>query len=76
MGRLKVYAEWVGVKAEELINEIGEWQEEHFDLAETRMTICKECERYNSKLKLCKECGCFMPAKTLWKETFCPLEKW
>ena len=50
MGRLKVYAEWVGVKAEELINEIGEWQEEHFDLAETRMTICKECERYNLSL--------------------------
>ena len=41
-----------------------------------RMDICKECDRYNSKVKSCKECGCFMPAKVLLKKSFCPLLKW
>ena len=43
---------------------------------ETRMDICKECDRYDSKLKLCNECGCFLPVKVLLKESFCPLLKW
>ena len=46
------------------------------DLAEGRMTVCKECDRYNSKVKFCKECNCFMPAKTLWTGMVCPLDKW
>jgi len=40
------------------------------------MDICKECDRYNSKLKFCNECGCFLPPKVLIKESFCPLLKW
>ena len=48
----------------------------HLKLAENRMEICFECERYNSKLKYCKECGCFMPAKTIFKDVKCPLGKW
>ena len=45
-------------------------------LAENRMEICFECERYNSKSKHCKECGCFMPAKSIFKAMKCPLGKW
>lgn len=45
-------------------------------MAADRMAICKECPWYRSITKQCKKCGCFMPAKTLLKNTKCPLRKW
>lgn len=44
--------------------------------AELRLSICKECDKYNSLLVQCMECGCFLKAKTLWPYTDCPLGKW
>ena len=83
MNRLEAYAAWVGVKVFEIaplaakdVIVARQFKKELLDLAEGRMTVCKECDRYNSKLKLCKECMCFMPAKTLWTGQICPLDKW
>ena len=66
MNRLESYAAWVGVKVFEIaplaakdVIIARQFKEELLDLAEGRMTVCKECDRYNSKLKLCKECNVF-----------------
>tara|TARA_Y100000310_G_C20495772_1_gene721452 strand:- start:54 stop:305 length:252 start_codon:yes stop_codon:yes gene_type:complete len=83
MNRLEAYAAWVGVKVFEIaplaakdVIVARQFKKELLDLAEGRMTVCKECDRYNSKVKFCKECNCFMPAKTLWTGMVCPLDKW
>ena len=55
---------------------MGKILDEITQRAERRLNICKECERYNSTLKVCKECNCFMPAKTMLRNTLCPLLKW
>lgn len=50
-------------------------------IAEARMTLCKECEKYRAKTRTCAPpwqggCGCFLPAKTLIIRAKCPLGKW
>jgi len=42
--------------------------------AQARLAICRTCEHY--KMFVCTQCGCFMPAKTRFKWTECPLKKW
>jgi hypothetical protein len=42
--------------------------------AKRRIDICNQCPEY--KLYICGKCGCFMPAKTRFKGTSCPLNKW
>ena len=37
-----------------------------------RITLCYECEHFNSKKQSCGICGCFMPAKAGWKTSACP----
>lgn len=46
------------------------------EIAEQRLSICKECPRYVEALSRCRECGCFMKAKALWPSAACPLGKW
>lgn len=41
-----------------------------------RMSICEKCEFFNAYLKTCRKCGCYMPAKTILKNSTCPLSKW
>ena len=41
-----------------------------------KYAICKQCEKFDNKLKLCKVCKCFMPVKTRLPNTKCPLGKW
>jgi len=52
-----------------------------------RLAVCRDCEHYVEKTASCgplvKEaltdsplCGCFMPAKTRFKVSSCPLGKW
>jgi hypothetical protein len=44
------------------------------DLAQKRLIICDDCEkRIDNK---CKVCGCNLAAKTLVKESECPIKKW
>ena len=41
-----------------------------------RLTICNNCDDFNKKIKTCKQCGCYMPAKTMFANSKCPLSKW
>jgi hypothetical protein len=42
----------------------------------TRMNICNTCEFFRKVDKRCSKCGCFMEAKTRFKRTTCPMNKW
>ena len=42
--------------------------------ARRRIEICRQCEHY--VMFVCKQCGCFMPAKTRFRGTSCPIGKW
>ena len=41
-----------------------------------RLQICQECDKYIKLAKICRECKCFMPLKTRFRSSTCPLEKW
>jgi len=41
-----------------------------------RMDICLSCEEYHKTLKICKACGCFLPLKSRFEISTCPLKKW
>ena len=41
-----------------------------------RLLICNTCDQFNKRLKTCKQCGCYMPAKTMFATSKCPLSKW
>jgi hypothetical protein len=45
-------------------------------IREERLSICRECPEFQSKLEICRSCGCYIPAKTWIKQTSCPLKKW
>ena len=44
--------------------------------AKAKLTICKQCEKFNNTIKVCKICKCFMPAKTRLPGQHCPIGKW
>lgn len=44
------------------------------DFARQRINICRSCEHYS--MFICGKCGCFMPAKTRFKGTACPIGRW
>lgn len=46
------------------------------DIAEKRLSICKECPFFVSATSQCKKCGCFMQAKTRMSGAKCPISKW
>jgi hypothetical protein len=46
------------------------------EIADQRMSICKQCERFFELTSSCKECGCFMVAKVTLALGKCPLDKW
>jgi len=50
--------------------------EEYAELAEKRLAVCKQCERYNEKNHTCRECGCYMKIKAYVPIFKCPLHKW
>jgi len=41
-----------------------------------RLKICQECDKYIKTARMCGVCKCFMPLKTKFKVSKCPLEKW
>lgn len=45
-------------------------------VAEERLDICKQCDKYISLTHQCKECGCIMNTKTKLPNASCPLGKW
>ena len=50
--------------------------EDRFELAHSRVEICKTCEKYNEPIRLCTECNCIVPAKALGMGQYCPIGKW
>lgn len=46
------------------------------EVANTRLEICKQCDRIELEKMRCKECGCFMVFKSLIPFSECPLGKW
>ena len=58
----------------DLVNPTITWAPE--EVAQNRMSICKECPSYLLLTHQCKECGCLMNAKTKMPHATCPLGKW
>ena len=46
------------------------------DERNSRLNVCKGCERLFKPTGTCKECGCFMGLKTWIDRATCPLGKW
>jgi|LauGreDrversion4_2_1035121.scaffolds.fasta_scaffold1906745_2 hypothetical protein len=50
---------------------------EHFSslpIFKQRMEVCKSCD--NLKLNFCSKCHCYMPIKTRFKISRCPIGLW
>jgi len=45
-------------------------------IVEERRAICKSCKYYKSMFSICGKCGCYMPLKTKYDNSFCPIGKW
>ena len=45
-------------------------------VANERIEICKNCDRFNAQAQTCELCGCFMPIKTTMANMKCPIDKW
>jgi len=58
------------------VKDMMEMTEDRFDMANTRIEICKTCEKYDEPIRLCTECNCIVPAKALFESNECPLGKW
>jgi len=43
-----------------------------------RMEICRGCELFIADTQKCGKCHCYMPVKTMWSSSKCPLDppKW
>lgn len=41
-----------------------------------RLSICKECGKYNEKRYMCDICGCYLDKKCKWKTEHCYEGKW
>lgn len=45
-------------------------------VAEERLSICRDCDKYVALTHQCTECGCIMNLKTKLPNASCPLGKW
>jgi hypothetical protein len=43
---------------------------------ERRLSICRECQHYVSKVSSCGYCWCYLPMKASFKRNSCPIRKW
>jgi len=41
-----------------------------------RLSVCKECDLYDSEQVRCRQCGCWLKYKARFKEGACPIGKW
>jgi hypothetical protein len=46
------------------------------DVHQSRIEICKRCDKYDQYQKRCYECGCFIDVKARFVIEQCPLDKW
>ena len=68
------YKEKNGVTPLDLLN--PKTEKAATELAETRISICKQCPELIHGVNQCKKCGCFMDIKTKLNIAKCPLGKW
>ncbi len=54
----------------------SEKPEEEGVTSQTRFSICKECDRYNTETGICSENNEYMPMKISYMDMTCPLDKW
>ena len=47
-----------------------------YDVFESRLNTCKECEHFDSENVRCKECGCELFRKARESFNHCPIGKW
>lgn len=45
-------------------------------IAEQRMDICKQCDKYNQERNICMACMCNLRLKTNHEKATCPEGKW
>jgi hypothetical protein len=45
-------------------------------LVEERLSICRDCEFFNSLTVGCNKCGCFLRMKTKLHNATCPIGRW
>lgn len=43
---------------------------------DARISVCKNCEHFNSEQFSCRECGCFLKFKGRIPFFDCPIRKW
>lgn len=46
------------------------------EVAENRMSICRDCPFFELDSGTCMQCGCYMPIKTTLEHSECPIGKW
>lgn len=44
--------------------------------SQIRMSICQQCDNFNSSTQMCTKCWCFMPMKVKLAPACCPEHKW
>jgi recombinational DNA repair protein RecR len=65
-----------GLNTEDIKNFIPDLSNAHIEKARNRKNICHSCDKYDTRTKMCSICHCWIPTKTLWPDTKCPLDKW
>jgi len=65
-----------GLNTEDIKNFIPDLSSKHIERARNRKNICHSCDQYDTRTKMCNKCLCWIPTKTLWPDTKCPLDKW
>jgi hypothetical protein len=46
------------------------------EVKESRLNICRSCDKYDPDQHRCKECGCLLEYKATFALDSCPLQKW
>ena len=60
-----------------LINHsLNGWMNVNRETFNSRMSICRSCEFFDSSAVRCKQCGCFLNIKASWASEKCPIDKW
>jgi hypothetical protein len=64
------------LKLESKILLLDQTDETDNSIRQKRLETCMSCDYLLKMSNSCKKCGCFVHAKTLLKNSKCPLNKW
>jgi len=72
--------EWDKKSQQYLIKDLKQQVVGSKNKAKDNLSICKTCDKFDSKWRICNECGCQMDLKNivyrLINKSPCPLDKW